>query len=150
VSVIAKRGPVAILRATAIAGVLSGVPSTLHAIATGRSPLEAMRAAAALAPGAETRSPSRQAIDGIAVHAALSLGWTIVLARTLPGRHTAAWGAVAGLVIAALDLGLVGSQIRSIRRLPQSAQVADHVAFGAIAGTVLASTGSRMRPGQGR
>jgi hypothetical protein len=46
---------------------------------------------------------------------------------------------VAGLAIAALDLGLVGRHRPLIRALPLLPQVADHVAFGAVAGTVLAA-----------
>jgi hypothetical protein len=57
-----------------------------------------------------------------------------VLARLLPRRHAAVWGAVAGLAIAALDLGVVGRRVPAIRELPQGPQWADHVAFGALVG----------------
>ncbi|NUT55427.1 MAG: hypothetical protein HOQ03_05530, partial [Thermoleophilia bacterium] len=46
-------------------------------------------------------------------------------------------GALAGLGIAALDLGLVGRRFARVRALPLGPQVADHVAFGAIAGRLL-------------
>ena len=72
-------------------------------------------------------------------HSALSIGWAAVLAGLLPRRHTAAWGAAAGLGIAALDLGLVGRRLPAIRQLPVGPQVADHLAFGLVVGAVLAA-----------
>jgi hypothetical protein len=48
------------------------------------------------------------------------------------------WGALAGLGIAALDLGLIGRRFPRVRALPQLPQVADHVAYGATVGAVLA------------
>jgi hypothetical protein len=44
---------------------------------------------------------------------------------------------VAGLGIAALDLGVIGRRIPAIRALPQGRQWADHVAFGLTVGIVL-------------
>ncbi len=41
-------------------------------------------------------------------------------------------GAVAGLVIAALDLGVIGRRYPEIRALPRVPQVLDHVAFGVL------------------
>jgi hypothetical protein len=57
-------------------------------------------------------------------------------------RAPVAVGAAAGAAIAALDLGLVvhgpaGRRWPLIRALPVWPQVADHVAFGAIAGAAL-------------
>ena len=72
------------------------------------------------------------------MHAALSVGWAEVLAAVLPRRRTAVWGALAGLGIAALDLGLIGRRFPRVRALPQLPQVADHVAYGATVGAVLA------------
>ncbi len=66
------------------------------------------------------------------------MGWSLVLAITLPARRTAAAGALAGAAIAALDLGLVGSHHPRIRRLPPLPQLADHVTYGAVVGSVLA------------
>jgi hypothetical protein len=68
----------------------------------------------------------------------VSTVWGTILAVALPRRRTAAWGALAGLLIAALDLGVVARRFPAIRALPTVPQVADHVAFGAIAGAVLA------------
>lgn len=60
-----------------------------------------------------------------------------MLARLLPRGHEPAWGAAAGLAIAALDLGLIGRRVPAVAALPQAPQWADHVAFGAAVGAVL-------------
>ena len=119
-----------------MAGTLSGVPSTLHALVSGRNPLDSIRAAATLVPGSDTRSTARQLATGVAVHGVLTLGWTAVLMAALPRRHAVAWGAVAGLGIAALDLGIIGRRYPAIAALPVGGQIADHVAFGALVGLV--------------
>ena len=122
--------------AGAIAGALSGAPSTVHAIATGANPLEASLAAGSLLFPRE-HSTSRLLIAAVPVHFALSIGWGIALAAALPRRATSRWGAVAGLAIAAIDLGLVGSRYPRIASLAAGPQVADHLAYGAIVGAML-------------
>jgi hypothetical protein len=124
------------LRAGAVAGVLSGVPSTAHAVATGRSPLDSVRAAGTLLLPAD-RAPGALAAGGALAHGAISLGWAVVLAAVLPRRHRVLWGALAGLAIAGLDLGVLARRWPRIRALPTLPQVADHVAYGALAGFVL-------------
>jgi len=121
--------------AGAWAAVLSGAPSTLHAVAAGRDPLEATKAAGSILLPRERRTLPLLAA-AVPVHVALALGWAVVLERSAvrgPGR-----GAVAGLAIAALDLGLVGRRYPALRDLPVWPQVADHVAYGVIVGVVLA------------
>jgi hypothetical protein len=130
------------LRAGAVAGVLSGIPSTVHAVATGRSPVESVQAAGTLVV-ADDAPPSARAGAGVVAHGAISLGWGIVLAAVLPRRRTVAWGALAGLVIAGLDLGVLGRRRPPIRALPLLPQVADHVAFGALVGAVVSRAGQR-------
>jgi len=125
-----------VVRAGLLAATLSGTPSTLHALMRRRSPLEATLAAGAMVTG-ERRPAAVRLAAALLVHLALSLGWTVLLDRVLPDRGRAAWGALAGLGIAALDLGVVGRRIPAIRALPPGPQVADHVAFGAIAGAAL-------------
>src|SRR3712207_9511752 len=93
------------LRAAAAAAVLSGIPSTAHALVTGRDSLEATLAAGSILLPRETRRGVLLAA-AVPVHLALSLGWTVVLDR-LRVRGAFA-GATAGLVIAAVDLGVVG------------------------------------------
>jgi uncharacterized protein YndB with AHSA1/START domain len=127
-----------VARVALVAGAFSGVPSTVHALATGRDPLAATRAAGALL-GRPTVT------RGVAAHIALSLGWVVVLAAILPRRNTVVTGAVAGAAIAALDLGLVGRRLPAIRALPTAPQVADHIAFGALAAATLDRRARRAR-----
>ncbi|MGH3858057.1 hypothetical protein [Actinokineospora sp.] len=131
-----------VLLAGAVAGVLSGAPSTAWAVVTGQDPLAATRAAGSLLLPHESRQGRLLVAAGI-VHTGLSLGWASALAATLPRRNTTAAGAVAGLAIAALDLGLVGRRFPLIRALPVLPQVADHVAFGLLVGAILTRRRSR-------
>ena len=128
------------------AATLSGVPSTVWALAKGRDPLEAALAAGAMLVGEHASKPKRLAA-AVPVHLAISLGWTVVLDRTLPRRHRVLTGAAAGLAIAALDLGVVGRRIPAIAALPLGPQIADHVAFGALAAATSAPCAARRRAG---
>lgn len=110
-----------------MAGALSGVPSTVHALVTRRPLLDAARAAGAL-----VGRPSLP--RGAVAHTATTLAWTAVLARVLPERHEVAWGAVAGAAISALDLAVAERHFPAIAALPVLPQLADHVAFGALVG----------------
>jgi hypothetical protein len=130
------------LAAGGVAAVLSGAPSTLHALATGASPLEATLAAGTLVLPRERR-PLPLLLAAIPAHIAISLGWGIVLALALPPRRVVVAGAVAGLAIAAFDLGVVGRRCSRIRALPLWPQLADHVAYGAVVGAVLARRRAR-------
>jgi hypothetical protein len=122
--------------AGAVAAVLSGIPSTTHALATGRDPLAATEAAGSLAlPGVDDRRLLLAA--AVPVHTTVSLFWGVVLARLLPRQRTLLWGVVAGVVIYALDFGTVGRRNRRVRALPQFGQLADHVAYGAVAAFVV-------------
>jgi hypothetical protein len=119
-----------VLVATAIAGIVSGAPSTICSLCTNGSVLASTRAAGTLL-GRPT------VVRGIAAHAGLSLFWGAVLTRVLPRGHRALAGTVAGAAIAALDLGVIGRRIPAIRALPQLPQWADHLVFGAAFGAVL-------------
>ena len=116
---------------------LSGAPSTLHALVTRQDPLAATRAAGALLLPREERTGPLLAA-AVPVHFGLSVGWSLVLARVLPRRATVGWGALAGLGIAALDLNLPGLRTARVRELATAPQVADHLAFGIIAGAAIA------------
>jgi len=139
------------LTAGAVAGVLSGLPSTVHALLTGRDPLAAARAAGNLLLPADAPAAALLAAGGLA-HGVVSLGWGTVLAvavrRTPPisRARAVAVGVAAGAAIAAVDLGLLahgpaGRRWPLIRALPVGPQVADHLAFGAVAGAVLCRRG---------
>ena len=132
------------LSAGGLAAVLSGAPSTLHALLTGADPLEATLAAGTLVLPRETR-PLPLLLVALPVHTAISLGWGVVLALGLPRRRTVAAGAFAGLAIAALDLGVVGRRFPRIRALPALPQVADHLAYGVVVGAVVARRRARRR-----
>lgn len=118
-----------------VAGTLSGLPSTIHAAVTGRHLLASTRAAGTLMPG-RGRRPG--VVAGAAVHVVMSAFWATVIA-TVSGRRRLGPldGALAGLAIAALDLGLIARRFPAIKALPQVPQWLDHAAFGAVvAGTI--------------
>ena len=124
----------------------SAIPSTAWSLARGDDLLDGARAAGAIVLPHERRT-AVLLVAASPVHLALSLGWAAVMAATLPQRAEPAWGAVAGLGIAALDLSVIGRRIPAIRALPQGRQWADHVAFGIAVGLVLQKrrSGSRLR-----
>jgi hypothetical protein len=141
-----------VLRAAVVAGALSGIPSALAALRAQRDPLSPTRAAGRmLLPGEQRLAP----LVGAAalVHGALSLGWAAVIAATLPreaGRVRAVvHGTLLGGAIAAADLGLAHAvkhpRLESVARLEVTSQVADHLAFGAVTGLMLASPKHRRR-----
>lgn len=119
------------LLAAAVAGTVSGAPSTIHALLTGRSPLAAARAAGAL-----LGKPSL--LRGGIAHVAITIGWVAVLAAVLPRGREVPGGVLAALGIHGLDLGLIGRRIPPIAELPQVPQLLDHLAFGAATGATLA------------
>ena len=123
--------------AGAAGAVVGSVPSTAWALARGRDPLEATLAAGSMLLPDEDR-PLRLCAAAVPVHLAFSFGWAAVLAHVLPRRHTVAAGALAGLGIAALDLGVGRRLFPRVRDLPLLPQVADHLAYGAAVGFVLA------------
>jgi hypothetical protein len=125
------------LHAGLVAATVSGVPSTLIALARGDDVLDGARAAGALLLPHETRTLPLLAA-AVPVHLALSLGWAVVLDRALPPGRERLGGLAGGLAIAALDLGVIGRRIPAIRALPQPRQWADHAAYGLAVGTVLA------------
>jgi hypothetical protein len=124
------------LEAGAVAAVVSGAPSTAWALATGRDPLEATLAAGSMLLRGETRRGRLLAV-AVPVHLALSLSWGVLLALSLPRRRSVEVGALAGLAIAALDLGAVGRRFPRVRALPLLPQLADHALYGATVGVVL-------------
>ena len=124
------------IAAGGVAAVLSGIPSSVIAMARGDDPLEATAAAGSILVSDESGTLLRLAA-AVPVHVAISLGWGVILSALLPRRATIAWGAAAGLCIAALDLGVVGRRFGSIAALPLGPQIADHIAYGAVVGAVL-------------
>ena len=131
-----------VLAAGAIAAVVSGTPSTAHALLTRRNPLEASLAAGTLLLPREQRW-TRLLPAALLAHAALSLFWALVLAALLPRRRSVGAAALAGLGIAALDLGVVGRRFPRIRALPLMPQVFDHVAYAVAVAVVLRTRRAR-------
>ena len=125
-----------VARAAVVAGVLSGAPSTLHALVTGGDLLAATRAAGTLLPGRRDRPGL---LAGVVAHVVITVAWVAVLAAVSRRRPLGPWrGALAGAGIAALDLGVVAPmRAPAIAALPQP-QWADHLAFGALVGACLA------------
>ncbi len=128
------RPPAAGLVAGLLAAGPSGLPSTVAALARGRPVLEATRAAGTLLGRPSVRR-------GLVAHLGLSVLWGLVLGRLLPAGtgpgRAAAYGALAGAGVAALDLGALGRRLPAVAALDTGPQVADHLAFGALAGLAL-------------
>jgi hypothetical protein len=128
-----------------LAGALSGAPSTVHAAISGRSLLGSTRAIADVL-GLEDAAPLVRLAVGVTVHGVLSLGWAVVAARALPRRRTVVVGVLSGVVVGVVDLAIGRRRVAALRDLPLGPQLADHAAFGAIAGAVIA----RRRSGRQR
>ncbi|MCP9487156.1 MAG: hypothetical protein MSC30_15005 [Gaiellaceae bacterium MAG52_C11] len=116
------------------AAVLSGAPTTVYALAAGRDPLEATKAAGAILLPRSTRTLPLL-LAAVPVHLAVSLGWAVALDRVRV--RGAARGAAAGLGIAALDLGVLGLGFPRLRALALGPQILDHLAYGVVVGVVL-------------
>ena len=122
--------------AGACAALLSGIPSTFYAWVTRGDVLEATRAAGAMLI-APTSTDKELFIAAALVHAGLSLFWALVLVRWLPHRHTLIWAIIALAGVAVLDLRVIGRLFPEIHALSFWPQFADHIAFGAVLGSVL-------------
>jgi len=114
----------------------SAIPSTVWSLVRGDDVLDGARAAGAIVLPHERRTAVLLAAAA-PVHLAISIGWAAVMARALPRGREPAWGVVGGMLIATLDLALIGRRIPSIRTLPQGRQWADHAAYGLAVGLVL-------------
>jgi hypothetical protein len=115
---------------------VSGIPSTGWEFARGGDPLAATLAAGAILLPRERRR-SCLLVAAVPVHVGVSLTWGVVLAFVLPVRRTILAGGLAGLAIAAFDLGVIGRMYPRIRALPRGPQLADHALYGATVGLVL-------------
>ena len=119
-----------------VAGVLSGAPSTLHALVTGGDVLAATRAAGTLLPGRRDRPG---VVAGAVAHGVTTVVWVGILAAASRRHPIGPWrGALAGGGIAVLDLRVIAPRwAPAIAALPQVPQWADHLAFGALVGACL-------------
>jgi hypothetical protein len=125
-----------LLYAWALATLLSGLPSTLYALLSGGDPLEATRAAGAMAG-----RPDSIAAAAL-VHGAVSLFWAFVLWLALPRRHTTLWALAAATAIAVLDLRFIAPIFfPEIAALDFWPQFADHLMWGACVAAALGRRG---------
>ena len=132
------------VRAGLFAAVFSGGPSTLLGIFRGDDLVKSTEAVGSLVLPGEASRWSRVGA-GALVHLLISLLWARVMAGLfedhLSGRRSAMEpvlvGALCGLGIAALDLGIIGRRLPAIRALPSGPQIADHLAYGALVGWTL-------------
>jgi hypothetical protein len=114
------------------ATLLSGIPSTLHALATGRDILHATRAAATMLP-----LTPYFFVNAALVHGGVSLFWALVLWYVLPRRRAAAWATGAAALIGVLDLRIIAPQFfPEVAALQFWPQMADHLAWGLCFGLV--------------
>jgi hypothetical protein len=79
-------------------------------LARGDDVLEGGRAAGAILLPHERRTAVLLAAAA-PVHLAISIGWAAVMATALPHGREPTWGVVGGMVIATLDLALIGRRI---------------------------------------
>lgn len=126
-----------LLYAWLVATVFSGLPSTLHALATGADPLEATRAAGAMLLPADAGTAALVGAAAL-VHPAVSLFWTLVFGWLLPRRHVALWAVAGSAAVALLDLQVIAPlAFPAVAALPFWPQFADHLAWGALLGGTL-------------
>jgi hypothetical protein len=126
-----------LLLAWLVATVFSGLPSTLHAVATGADPLEATRAAGAMLLPHATETAALFAAAAV-VHPLVSLFWTAVFGVLLPGRHVVAAAVAGSAAVALLDLRVIAPQFfPAVAALPFWPQVADHLMWGLLVGGTL-------------
>jgi hypothetical protein len=127
----------ALLRAWLAATVLSGIPSTAHALATGADPWAATRAAGAMLVGADASFATHLGAAAL-VHGALSTFWIVVLAVVLPWRRPVLEAVAASAAIGAIDLlAIAPLRFPEVAALPFWPQMADHLAWGACLGLAL-------------
>ena len=114
------------IRAAAWAAVLSGAPSTLHALATGRDPLEAALAAGSIVLPRETRPAGCSPLPSPFISRSRSAGrWR----STAPACEAQGEERSPGFAIGVVDLSLAARVLPRIRALPVLPQLADHAAY---------------------
>jgi hypothetical protein len=132
-----------LLVAWAAATLFSGLPSTLHALATGADVLEATRAAGAMLVGPDRTLAALIAAAAL-VHPAISLFWTWIFGRLLPRRRVAPWAVLGSAAVAVLDLRVIAPPLfPTVAALPFWPQFVDHLMWGACLGLTLQVRQSR-------
>lgn len=130
------------LIAGGIAGVVSGIPSTVYLLLTEGDLFASLNALVAMVTSSELPVLSRICVAA-AVHLAVSVFWASVLVLLMPRRAPMIGALIASAVIAFVDLKLIApSFFAEAAALAFIPQLADHLAWGATVGAVL-----RMRSG---
>lgn len=134
-----------VLASGTAAAILGGIPSTVYALATGGDPLEATRAAGAMLVDPASEDAVLFAAAAVA-HLGVNFFWAALLVWLLPRRHVLAWALVAATAIALIDLRVIAPLFfPEVHALAFGPQLADHLAWGASLGGVLAWRRRRRR-----
>ena len=127
-----------LLIAGSVAALVSGLPSTLFALATGGDVTEATRAAGAMLIPASS-SFRELFLAAAVVHTAVSFFWAAILVLILPRARVMLWASVAALAIGLFDLLVIAPLFfPEVADLSLGPQMADHLMWGASLGWVLA------------
>jgi hypothetical protein len=119
------------------ATLLSGIPSTVHALLTGGDLLEATRAAGAMLLPAHSTTAELVVAAGFA-HGGVSLFWSLLFGALLPRRRMTLWAVCGSAAVALLDLKVIAPMVfPAVAALPFWPQFADHLAWGALLGGTL-------------
>jgi hypothetical protein len=120
------------------AALLSGIPSTVYALATGADATEATRTAGAMLIPASSGLPALFAAAAVA-HLTISFFWAAILVAILPRKHVIAWATTAAALIGIFDLRIIAPLFfPQVADLPLGPQMADHLMWGASLGWALA------------
>jgi hypothetical protein len=121
----------------AAATLLSGLPSTLYAIAMREDVSAATRAAGAMVLGPRA-SFAELFLAAAFVHVAISFFWAAILVAILPRQRTIMWAIVGAMLIGVLDLRVIAPVFfPEVAALPFLQQMADHLMWGASVGIAL-------------
>lgn len=125
-----------LLAAWSVATALSGMPSTLWAVWTGTDPWQALRAAGSMLVPADTALPLL-VMSAVAVHCTVSLLWATLLVLLVPVRYIVPGSLIAAALIGVFNLRIIGRLFEGVHALPFWPQMADHLLWGGLMGTVL-------------
>jgi hypothetical protein len=123
-----------ILEGAAVASVLSGAPS-LATVLAGGSVGSAVEHAIGATRVIGTLAPSGRPglVRGAAIHAVISVAAAELLGCALPRERSVAWGAVGGLLLGVVNLGVIAPRFYPlIAELELAPQLADNIAFGVV------------------
>jgi|KBSMisStandDraft_5_1062788.scaffolds.fasta_scaffold02348_6 hypothetical protein len=131
-----RRSTADILLCWLTASTVSGIPSTVYALASGGDVLEATRAAGTMLISSD--APTGHLIAAaVLVHGTVSLFWATIVTLVLPRSNVIPYALVAATAIGVFDLKLIGPLFPAIEALSFWPQMADHIMWGLAVGLVL-------------